>query len=78
MGMKKHLVYECLLPNLNYYSLVASNNLAKERQTSFYEFEESTYASGAYFEKYINEDWSPKTDKVKYLLYHFPTRELRL
>ena len=62
---------------LNYYSLVASNNIAKERQTSFYEFEKSTYASGAYFEKYINEDWSPKTDKVKeiFAVHHFPTQE---
>lgn len=62
---------------LNYYSLVASNNIAKERQSSFYEFEKSTYASGAYFDKYINEDWSPKTDKVKeiFSVHHFPTKE---
>jgi ribonucleoside-diphosphate reductase alpha chain len=62
---------------LNYYSLVASNKLAKERQTSFYEFEKSDYATGAYFEKYINQDWSPKTDKVKeiFSVHHFPTQE---
>lgn len=61
---------------LNYYSLVASNNLAKERQTSFYEFEKSDYANGTYFDKYINQDWSPKTDKVKeiFSVHHFPTQ----
>ncbi|MFL2019814.1 MAG: class 1b ribonucleoside-diphosphate reductase subunit alpha [Weissella hellenica] len=61
---------------LNYYSLVSSNKLAKERQTSFYEFEKSDYANGTYFDKYINQNWSPKTDKVKeiFSVHHFPTQ----
>lgn len=38
---------------LNYWTLVASNELAVE-QGSFYEFEKSEYADGTYFEKYLS------------------------
>ena len=37
---------------LNYWTLVASNELAVEKG-SFYEFEKSEYADGTYFEKYL-------------------------
>lgn len=50
---------------LNYWTLVESNNIAKERGKSFYEFNKSEYASGEYFDKYIDQDWQPKSDKVK-------------
>ncbi|MER2007161.1 MAG: class 1b ribonucleoside-diphosphate reductase subunit alpha [Psychrobacillus sp.] len=42
---------------LNYWTLVESNNIAKERGKSFYEFELSEYANGEYFRKYL-----PKID----------------
>lgn len=60
---------------VNYYTLVASNNIARERKETFKDFELSTYASGAYFEKYINNDWSPKSKKVSELFkgHHIPT-----
>ena len=61
---------------LNYYTLLASNKIAKERGESFFEFEKSAYADGSYFNKYLMADWSPKTDKVKAIFekHHFPTK----
>lgn len=52
---------------LNYWTLVASNKIAKERNKTFYNFEKSKYASGEYFEKYYKNDFLPKSDKVKEL-----------
>ena len=52
---------------VNYHSLRASNQIAKERGESFADFEKSDYANGKYFEKYINEEWVPATDTVKAL-----------
>ena len=62
---------------LNYWTLVASNKIAKERQETFFEFEKSAYADGSYFDKYINQDWGPKSDRVKELFagIFIPTKE---
>lgn len=38
---------------LNYWTLVASNEIARERKQKFYEFEKSEYANGKYFERYM-------------------------
>lgn len=40
---------------LNYWTLVESNNIAKERGETFYEFEKSEYANGEYFKKYLSK-----------------------
>lgn len=50
---------------LNYWTLMESNELAKERQTTFHNFEKSAYADGSYFDKYTTGEFVPKTDKVK-------------
>ena len=50
---------------LNYWTLKASNRIARERNETFYNFEKSDYASGKYFEKYLNEDFSPKSKKIQ-------------
>ncbi|GAA1942931.1 class 1b ribonucleoside-diphosphate reductase subunit alpha [Microbacterium aquimaris] len=50
-----------------FHALRASNNLAKERQTVFDGFWDSTYASGEFFDKYIEQTWQPQTEKVKEL-----------
>jgi ribonucleoside-diphosphate reductase alpha chain len=42
---------------LNYYTLVASNTLAVERQATFKDFDKSAYADGSYFDKYLNHDY---------------------
>lgn len=52
---------------LNYWTLVASNQIAKERGQSFHNFENSKYADGTYFDKYTEKDWGPQSDKVKSL-----------
>lgn len=52
---------------LNYWTLVESNNIAKERKESFYQFEKSDYANGSYFDSYINEPILPTSDKIKEL-----------
>lgn len=64
---------------VNYHSLRASNQIAQERSESFEGFENSGYADGSYFEKYVNEEWVPKTERVKQLFndydFYIPTQE---
>ncbi|GAK30604.1 ribonucleotide reductase, alpha subunit [Weissella oryzae SG25] len=59
---------------LNYYTLKASNQIAIERGESFVGFADSDYASGSYFDKYVEQDWQPKTAKVQAIFakHHFP------
>ncbi|MFW8052501.1 class 1b ribonucleoside-diphosphate reductase subunit alpha [Vagococcus fluvialis] len=52
---------------LNYWTLVESNNIAKERKETFHNFDKSDYANGTYFDSYINEPILPQSDKVKEL-----------
>ncbi|MFZ7765029.1 class 1b ribonucleoside-diphosphate reductase subunit alpha [Bacillus licheniformis] len=52
---------------VNYWSLVRSNEIAKETGSTFDGFEGSTYADGSYFAKYVAEDFRPKTEKVEKL-----------
>ncbi|MBY6089699.1 class 1b ribonucleoside-diphosphate reductase subunit alpha [Maritimibacter alkaliphilus] len=62
-----------------FHALRASNNLAKERGAVFKGFEQSKYADGTFFDKYVDRDWLPETDTVKALFEKFgvavPTRE---
>jgi ribonucleoside-diphosphate reductase alpha chain len=58
--------------NIYFYTVVynaikASNKIAIERGSAFDNFENSTYASGEYFEKYTDQVWEPATEKVKEL-----------
>ena len=50
-----------------YHAIRASNRLAIERNKAFDGFEDSTYATGAYFEKYVTQTWEPKTARVREL-----------
>ena len=43
-----------------YHAIRASNLLAQERKQKFFGFEDSTYATGEYFEKYIAKEWKPQ------------------
>lgn len=52
---------------LNYWTLVASNKIAQERETVFVGFEKSKYADGSYFEEYIQGQHQPQSDRVKAL-----------
>ncbi|MBM7636400.1 class 1b ribonucleoside-diphosphate reductase subunit alpha [Streptococcus saliviloxodontae] len=52
---------------MNYWTLVESNNIARERKATFVGFENSKYADGSYFDKYVTGRFVPKSDKVKEL-----------
>ncbi|MGY4103677.1 class 1b ribonucleoside-diphosphate reductase subunit alpha [Nocardia sp. R16R-3T] len=62
-----------------YHAIRASNLIAKERGTYFGGFPESKYASGEYFDKYTDQVWEPKTERVAQLFadagVHIPTQD---
>src|SRR5690606_5104691 len=62
---------------MNFYSIEASMEIAKERGKTFGGFEKTDYASGKYFDKYLERDYLPQTDKVRELFEgsHIPTIE---
>ena len=49
---------------LNYWTLVASNQIAAERHETFYNFEKSAYADGSYFDQYLQHSFAPTSEKV--------------
>lgn len=49
---------------LNYYSLRASNKIAREKGETFYRFEKSKYADGSYFNQYLADEFEFQYDKV--------------
>jgi len=62
-----------------YHAIRASNLLAQERGSSFYGFEKSKYATGEYFTKYTEQEWAPRTERVRELFaeagVHIPTQD---
>lgn len=64
---------------VTWHAVRASNLLARERKQRFAGFENSRYASGEYFNQYVQESWEPKTAKVSELFARagiaIPTRE---
>jgi ribonucleoside-diphosphate reductase alpha chain len=50
-----------------FHAIKASNQLAIERKQAFDGFEDSKYATGEFFQKYIKQVWAPETPKVKEL-----------
>ncbi len=62
-----------------FHALRASNKLAIERGTAFDGFEDSKYASGEFFDKYLDQEWTPSTERVAELFreanVHIPTHE---
>jgi ribonucleoside-diphosphate reductase alpha chain len=57
---------------LNYYSLKTSMEIAKERSESFYRFEDSDYASGIYFDHYVNKEEQELSSVVLKALGNIP------
>lgn len=64
---------------VTYHAIKASNKIAIERNEKFGGFENSKYATGEFFDKYTNQEWLPKTEKVKELFaksgIEIPTQE---
>ncbi len=52
---------------VNYHSIKRSTELAVERNFKFLGFENSDYANGTYFDFYVENEFLPKSDKVKAL-----------
>ena len=57
---------------LNFYTLKASNKIAKERGKSFVGFERSKYATGEYFDSYVAEEVQIQSEKVKKIFAKLP------
>lgn len=62
---------------MNYYSIVRSMEIAKDRQETFKDFDKSDYANGQYFEFYTSQTFAPKYEKVRKLFdgLEIPTPE---
>lgn len=60
-----------------FHALTASNKIAIERGQVFDGFWDSKYATGEFFDKYIEQEWVPATDKVKDMFagHHIPTQD---
>ncbi|WP_069163298.1 class 1b ribonucleoside-diphosphate reductase subunit alpha [Nocardia altamirensis] len=62
-----------------YHAIRASNLIAQERGSYFGGFPESKYASGEYFDKYTEQVWEPKTERVAQIFaeagVHIPTQD---
>lgn len=60
---------------VNYWTIMESTDIAKERNQTFKGFVGSDYQTGKYFERY-DEDFEIKSDKVKELFegIHIPTK----
>ena len=60
-----------------FHALRASNAIAIERGQAFDGFEDSAYASGEFFDKYVDQVWEPQTERVRELFdgIHVPTQD---
>lgn len=64
-GSKESIEFiDAFMESLNYHSLKASMEIAKQKNETFYRFEESDYASGVYFESYVNKEEKELTPEV--------------
>lgn len=62
---------------VNFYSILASVEIAMEKKEVFEGFHESEYANGNYFKKYLENDYAPTTKKVQKLFegINIPTQK---
>ncbi|AUZ67653.1 class 1b ribonucleoside-diphosphate reductase subunit alpha [Citrobacter amalonaticus] len=67
---------------ITWHALHTSMLLARERGQTFAGFAQSRYASGEFFTQYLEQNWTPKTEKVRTLFARsgitLPTREMWL
>lgn len=62
---------------VNFHSILASVEIAREKEDVFKGFQESEYANGNYFKKYLENDYAPTTKKVQKLFegINIPTQK---
>jgi ribonucleoside-diphosphate reductase alpha chain len=60
---------------MNFYSIERSMEIARDTGETYFGFEGSTYASGAYFDKYIENSFAPTSERILALFegMHIPT-----
>ncbi|MFC7403970.1 class 1b ribonucleoside-diphosphate reductase subunit alpha [Georgenia alba] len=62
-----------------FHAITESNKLAIEKGRAFAGFEDSKYATGEYFTKYIEGTWEPRTERVRQIFadagVHIPTQD---
>ncbi|MBJ9137403.1 class 1b ribonucleoside-diphosphate reductase subunit alpha [Citrobacter farmeri] len=67
---------------ITWHALHTSMLLARERGQTFDGFTQSRYANGEFFTQYLEQNWTPKTEKVRALFARsgitLPTREMWL
>ncbi|MFB9274408.1 class 1b ribonucleoside-diphosphate reductase subunit alpha [Cohnella cellulosilytica] len=63
---------DAFMEALNYYSLLASMQIAKERNETFYGFEQSDYANGSFFDAYVSKTVEPLPEKAAAALGNVP------
>ncbi|WP_042860767.1 class 1b ribonucleoside-diphosphate reductase subunit alpha [Dickeya sp. NCPPB 3274] len=50
---------------VTYHALLTSSQLAQEHNQTFTGFADSQYASGAFFDRYLSQEWRPSTGRVR-------------
>ena len=72
-GSKESIEFiDAFMEALNYYSLKASMEIAKEKKETFYRYEDSDYASGVYFDQYVGKKENECSDIVIKALKNIP------
>ncbi len=72
-GSKDSVLFiDTFMEALNYYSLRASMLIAKDRNETFYGFEQSDYANGSYFDSYVVKTVAELPEKVAAALGSVP------
>lgn len=68
---------EAYFSTVNYYSILESMKISQESGFIFKGFHGSSYHNGKYFDQYLQNDYHPKSDKVKHLFdgITLPTKE---
>lgn len=65
---------------VNYHSILSSCKIAQEKKETFQGFEKSDYASGVYFDQYLNRDLTPQTEQIRKLFaeysFEVPTKQM--
>jgi ribonucleoside-diphosphate reductase alpha chain len=62
---------------VNFYSLERSMELARDTGIKYFGYEKSDYASGKYFDKYLENDYVPTSERIRKLFegMHIPTKD---
>lgn len=72
-GSKESIQFiDAFMEALNFYSLKASMETAKAKKETFYRYEDSDYATGVYFEKYLSKNKNIQSAIVKDALNNVP------